>query len=330
MNKLKPIIKIEDLKAVYLVREGTIKAADGISLEVYENTVTAIVGESASGKSTIIEAMTKSMPPNGRILSGKVFYERKDLLTLGDEELRRIRWEEIALVPQAAQQSLNPTMKIIDHFADTLEAHKIHLKNDKLVDKASEKLRMVRLNPDAVLNAYPLQLSGGMKQRVLIALAFLLDPKVLILDEPTSALDVLTQSYIIQLLKELKRKLNITIIFVTHDIAVAAELADNIAVIYGGNLVEYNSVYRIFDNPLHPYTKGLISSIMDVNADMSKVKPIPGDPPSLLTPPSGCRFHPRCEYAMEICSRGKPPFVEVDDDIYVGCHLYQGGGKGNA
>jgi len=327
MNKLGLIIKVENLKAVYLVREGTIKAADGISFDVEENSVTAIVGESASGKSTIIEAMTRTLPLNGRLLEGRVLYRQKDLLALNKEELRKIKWKQIALVPQAAQQSLNPTMRVIDHFKDTVEAHGINWSRQELIKQASEKLKMVRLNPEAVLYAYPLQLSGGMKQRVLIALALLLEPEVLILDEPTSALDVLTQSYIIQLLKELKKSLNITLIFVTHDIAVAAELADKIAVIYAGNIVEYNSVFEIFKNPLHPYTKGLMSSIMAINADMSKIKPIPGDPPSLLTPPSGCRFHPRCEHVMEICKKEKPPLLTLEDGAQVACHLYGQGGR---
>lgn len=330
MNELNSLIKVENLRAVYLVREGTIKAADGISFDVQENSVTAIVGESASGKSTIIEAMTRTLPPNGRLLEGKVLYKGKDLLALKKEEFRRIKWKEIALVPQAAQQSLNPTMKIIDHFKDTIEAHRINWNHDQLIQKASEKLEMVRLNPDAVLCSYPMQLSGGMKQRVLIALALLLDPEVLILDEPTSALDVLTQAYIVQLLKELKKKLNITLIFVTHDIAIAAELADKVAVIYAGNIVEYNSVFRIFKNPLHPYTKGLLGSIMAINADMSKIKPIPGAPPSLLTPPSGCRFHPRCEHAMDICKKEKPPLITVEDGAQVACHLYSQGGRKDA
>lgn len=321
------IIKVENLKAVYLVREGTIKAADGISFDVEENSVTAIVGESASGKSTIIEAMTRTLPLNGRLLEGRVLYREKDLLALNKEELRRIKWKKIALVPQAAQQSLNPTMRVIDHFRDTVEAHGISWNRQELIKQASEKLRMVRLNPEAVLYAYPLQLSGGMKQRVLIALALLLEPEVLILDEPTSALDVLTQSYIIQLLKELKKSLKITLIFVTHDIAVAAELADRIAVIYAGNIVEYNWVFGIFENPLHPYTKGLLGSIMAVNADMSQIRPIPGDPPSLLNPPSGCRFHPRCEYAMDICRQEKPPMIAVEGGAHVACHLYGRGGR---
>ncbi|SES68522.1 ABC transporter ATP-binding protein [Anaerobranca gottschalkii] len=319
---MKTIIKVEDLQALYLVKEGTIKAADGISFSILENTVTAIVGESASGKSTIIEGITKTLPPNGRIISGKVYYNDLEILTLKDEKLRQIRWKEIALVPQASQQSLNPTMKIIDHFKDTIEAHDIKWDKRKLIEKASEKLEMVRLNPESILFSYPMQLSGGMKQRVLIALSLILEPKVLILDEPTSALDVLTQAYIINLLKELKRKLNITLIFITHDIAVAAELADNVAVVYAGNLVEYNSTNKIFNNPLHPYTKGLINSIMAINKDMSKIKSIPGNSPSLLNPPSGCRFHPRCVYSIEHCKKEKPLLHNLKDGSQVACHLY--------
>ncbi|WPX09152.1 ABC transporter ATP-binding protein [Anaerocellum danielii] len=320
------LLKVSNLKAIYLVREGTIKATDDVSFEIFENTAAAIVGESASGKSTIIEAMTRTLPPNGRILSGTVEYKGKDLLKITEEELRTIRWKEIALVPQAAQQSLNPTMKIIDHFKDTVQAHGINWSKDELINRASEKIKMVRLNPETVLNAYPMQLSGGMKQRVLIALALLLEPKILILDEPTSALDVLTQAHIIQLLKDLKKKLNITLIFVTHDIAVAAELADNIFVIYGGCLVECSPTFEIFKNPKHPYTEGLINSIMGINADMSKIKAIPGDPPSLLNPPSGCRFHPRCEHVMDICKKVRPPLVQLSSGTKVACHLYEEGG----
>ncbi|ADQ07970.1 oligopeptide/dipeptide ABC transporter, ATPase subunit [Caldicellulosiruptor hydrothermalis 108] len=322
------LLEVSSLKAVYLVREGTIKATEDVSFEIFENTVTAIVGESASGKSTIIEAITRTLPPNGRILSGKVFYRTVgfDLLEMKEDELRKIRWKKIALVPQAAQQSLNPTMKIIDHFRDTIEAYGINWSKDELINKASEKIKMVRLNPETVLYAYPMQLSGGMKQRVLIALALLLEPEILILDEPTSALDVLTQAHIVQLLKELKTQMNITLIFVTHDIAVAAELADNIFVIYGGCLVESSPTEKIFKEPKHPYTQGLINSIMAINADMSKVRAIPGDPPSLLNPPSGCRFHPRCEYAMEICKKERPQLIKLPDNVKVACHLYKEGG----
>ncbi|MEZ0537602.1 ABC transporter ATP-binding protein [Caldicellulosiruptoraceae bacterium PP1] len=319
---MKELLKIENLKALYLVREGTIKATENVSFTIQENSVTAIVGESASGKSTVIEAITRTLPPNGRVVSGKVLYKGKDILTMTNEELRKIRWSEIALVPQAAQQSLNPTMKIIDHFRDTIKAHGLKWTNQELYDKAAEKIKLVRLDPQTILNAYPMQLSGGMKQRVLIALSLLLDPKVLILDEPTSALDVLTQAHIIQLLKDLKKQLNITLIFVTHDIAVAAELADNIFVIYGGCMVECSPVMSIFKAPKHPYTNGLVNSIMSITSDVDKIKSIPGDPPSLLNPPSGCRFHPRCQYTNQKCKMEIPSMIDVEGSK-VACFYYE-------
>ena len=319
MNSL---MSVDNLRAAYLVREGTIKAADGISFDVEENTVTAIVGESSSGKSTIIECITRTLPPNARIFEGKVLYNSKDLLSLPEREFRKIRWSEIALVPQSAQQSLNPTLKIIDHFIDTVEAHNRRWKYDEILNKGEELISLVRLDPESVLFAFPHQLSGGMKQRVLISLSLIFNPKVLILDEPTSALDVLTQAHIIQLLKNLKQELNLTLIFVTHDIAVAAELADKTEVIYAGNIVEDGPAEEVLKNPKHPYTQGLLNSMMTLIDDPEEVKAIPGDPPSLLTPPPGCRFHPRCSQVMEKCTKEKPEMFPINDRR-VACYLYK-------
>lgn len=317
------ILSVKNLKAVYLVREGTIKACDEVSFEVEENTVSAIVGESASGKSTIIEAMTQTLPPNSKILKGEVIYRGKNLLNISENELRKIRWVEIALVPQSAQQSLNPTMKIIEHFFDTVYAHNNNWSNSEVIKKAEELISLVRLDPKNVLFSFPHQLSGGMKQRVLIALSLIFNPKILILDEPTSALDVLTQAHIIQLLKNLKKELNLTLIFVTHDIAVAAELSDKISVVYAGNIVEYGPTIDILKEPKHPYTQGLVNSIMSLTSDVEKIKGIPGDPPSLLEPPLGCRFHPRCLYAMDECKREKPQMFSVNGNRKVACYLYK-------
>ncbi len=317
------ILSVNNLKAVYLVREGTIKACDGVSFNIEENTVSAIVGESASGKSTIIEAMTLTLPPNSKILEGEVIYNGKNLLDLPESELRKIRWSEIALVPQAAQQSLNPTIKIIDHFFDTVYAHENNWQNTEIIKKAEELISLVRLDPKNVLYSFPHQLSGGMKQRVLIALSLIFNPKILILDEPTSALDVLTQAHIIQLLKNLKKELNLTLIFVTHDIAVAAELSDKISVVYAGNIVESGSTRDVLKDPKHPYTQGLVNSIMSLISDPERIKGIPGDPPSLLDPPSGCRFHPRCPYVKEECKEEKPPMYSINNNRKVACYLYK-------
>lgn len=327
MNDSK-ILRIENLSAVYLVREGSIKAAVDINLDMEEGTITAIVGESASGKSTILEAMTRSLPPNGRIIGGNVFYRRDNgdyvnLMEIKEEELRKLRWSEIALVPQAAQNALNPTIRIFDHFVDTVEDHGYNWKTKEIWDKASNLLDMIGLDGNRVLRSFPHELSGGMRQRTLIALSLLFDPRILILDEPTSALDVLTQARLIRVLDEIHSKLKITMIFVTHDLPVAAELADYMSVIYGGNLMERGRTEDVIGDPKHPYTKALVSSLMSVVGSIEKIKPIPGEPPSLLNPPKGCVFHPRCPFKMDRCSKESPPLFKIDEDHYVRCWLYE-------
>ena len=327
MNDSK-ILRIENLSAVYLVREGSIKAAVDINLDMEEGTITAIVGESASGKSTILEAMTRSLPPNGRIIGGNVFYRRDNgdyvnLMEIKEEELRKLRWSEIAHVPQAAQNALNPTIRIFDHFVDTVEDHGYNWKIKEIWDKASNLLDMIGLDGNRVLRSFPHELSGGMRQRTLIALSLLFDPRILILDEPTSALDVLTQARLIRVLDEIHSKLKITMIFVTHDLPVAAELADYMSVIYGGNLMERGRTEDVIGDPKHPYTKALVSSLMSVVGSIEKIKPIPGEPPSLLNPPKGCVFHPRCPFKMDRCSKESPPLFKIDEDHYVRCWLYE-------
>jgi len=322
------ILRIENLSAVYLVREGSIKAAVDINLDMEEGTITAIVGESASGKSTILEAMTRSLPPNGRIIGGNVYYRRDNgdyvnLMEIKEEELRKLRWSEIALVPQAAQNALNPTIRIFDHFVDTVEDHGYNWKTKEIWDKASNLLDMIGLDGNRVLRSFPHELSGGMRQRTLIALSLLFDPRILILDEPTSALDVLTQARLIRVLDEIHSKLKITMIFVTHDLPVAAELADYMSVIYGGNLMERGRTEDVIGDPKHPYTKALVSSLMSVVGSIEKIKPIPGEPPSLLNPPKGCVFHPRCPFKMDRCSKESPPLFKIDEDHYVRCWLYE-------
>ncbi len=321
------ILKIENLSAIYLVREGSIKASVDINLEMEEGSITAIVGESASGKSTILEAMTRSLPPNGRIIGGNVFYRRDgnyvNIMEIEEEELRKLRWSEIALVPQAVQNALNPTMRVFDHFMDTVVDHGVEWSTKKVWDRASKLLDMMGLDGNRVLRSFPHELSGGMRQRTLIALSLLFDPKVLILDEPTSALDVLTQARLIRVLDEVHRELKITMIFVTHDLPVAAELSDYMGVIYGGNLMERGKTEDIIGDPKHPYTQALVASLMSVVGDVEKIKPIPGEPPSLLNPPNGCVFHPRCPFRMDKCSVETPPLFKLSENHYVRCWLYE-------
>ena len=315
------ILRVRNLVMEYAVREGMLRAVNGVSLDVPEGKITALVGESGCGKSSLLDAILRTLPPNGYIRSGEVFFRDINLLKLSEKELRKIRWEKIAVVFQAAQNSFNPVLKIADHIVETYQAHRNDLSKEAIIEKACKLLETVRLDPNQVLDAYPHELSGGMKQRALIALSLILDPELLILDEPTSALDTYTQSVIIDMLKKVHEEKKLTMFLVTHDLPVVAELADYVAVMYGGKIMEVADVETIFYNAKHPYTQLLIKAIPSLIGDLSDRKPIPGNPPSLLNPPSGCVFHPRCPFRKPICDKKVPPFFRVGNNI-VACWLY--------
>jgi len=315
------LISIKNLRVAYISLRGYVRAVDKVNLDIYKGEVLGVVGESGSGKSTMAYTILRVLPPTARILEGSITYNGMDILKMPEEEFRKIRWRKLSLIPQAALNALNPTLKIMDHFLETAKAHGIRDK-EQVISKASELLKLLRLEPERVLPSYPHELSGGMKQRVLIALAMLLDPELLILDEPTTALDVLTQRYILDLLKDVKAKLGITMVFITHDIAVIADIADRVAVMYAGKIFEVGDVYQVFKNPINPYTKALMESIPSLIGDVEEMKPIPGSPPDLVNPPPGCRFAPRCSQAMSICREKEPPMVEVEPGHYTCCWLY--------
>ncbi len=317
-NKL---ISIRNLRVAYISLRGYVRAVDKVNLDIYKGEVLGVVGESGSGKSTMAYTVLRVLPPTARILEGSITYNDMDILKIPEEEFRKIRWRKLSLIPQAALNALNPTLRIMDHFLETAKTHGIRDK-EQVISKASELLKLLRLEPERVLPSYPHELSGGMKQRVLIALAMLLDPELLILDEPTTALDVLTQRYILDLLKDVKAKLGITMVFITHDIAVIADIADRVAVMYAGKIFEVGDVYQVFKNPINPYTKALMESIPSLIGDVEEMKPIPGSPPDLVNPPPGCRFAPRCSQAMSICKEKEPPMVEIEPGHYTCCWLY--------
>ncbi len=318
---MNPILEVRDLRVVYRSSRGYVRAVDDVSMQVMDGEILGIVGESGSGKSTLALSILRILPPNAKIVGGSILYRGRDLVSMNENELKGYRWRKISMVPQAALNALNPTMKIADHFIETAQAHGVRDRK-WVLERASELLKMLRLEPERVLRSYPHELSGGMKQRVLIAMAMLLEPELIILDEPTTALDVLTQRFILDLLKDLHRKTRKTMVFITHDIAIIADMADRVAVMYAGKVVEIGDVYTVFKDPKHPYTMALIKSIPSLVGSVEDMKPIPGFPPDLINPPPGCRFHPRCSYAMDICRKKEPPMIELKPGHVVWCWLY--------
>ncbi len=319
------VLRLENVSVVYRMPRGIARVVDNVSIDFYEGKIIGIVGESGSGKSMMAEAILRAVPRPGRIYGRILFRSRKygviDLLKVSRSILRSVRWREIAMVFQGAQNSFNPVIKIKDHFIDTAKAHGWDDEKEVL-EKASKLLEMVKLEPDRVLEAYPHQLSGGMKQRVLIALSLLLDPYVLILDEPTSALDTISQKVIVDLLRDIHEKTGITMLFITHDLPLISSLVDYVAIMYGFKIVEYLSIEDLIKNPLHPYTIGLIRSIPPLHGDLSKAKPIPGSHPDPIEPPPGCRFSPRCPLASDKCFKEHPKLTLIHDKHYVACYKW--------
>ena len=300
---MKPLIEVKNLTIEFFLKNGNLKACDNVSFTIYKNEVVGIIGESGSGKSTLASGILNLVQSPGKITSGEVYYyddndKKINLLDLKVSEFNEYRWKEIATVFQAAQNALNPVLRIKEHFIETVLAHDPETPMEKIIEKAEEVLKYVRLDTN-VLEYYPHQLSGGMKQRVLIALSLILDPKVILLDEPTTALDVITQWYILDLLKDIHEKLGVTLIFLTHDISVISGVIDRIAVMYAGELVEYGEVAEVFEDPSHPYTKGLLNAIPTLNDDVTKRKAIPGNPPNLTQDFKECKFAPRCSTFLE-------------------------------
>lgn len=320
------IAEAKGLKAYYITQaygvERTVKAVDNISLSIKEGEVYGIAGESGCGKSTLLKVLLGSHESPLTVVDGSVKYmfdaETIDVLALTEQNKKDIRWRKVSYIPQGSMHVLNPVRRIRDTFHDFIAAHRQVSKKES-TEMTRNYLRDLGL-PEKVLTAYPHQLSGGMRQRVTIALATILWPKLIFADEPTTALDVVVQRGVIELLKEVQAKENSTLVLVTHDMGVHANLANRIAVLYAGKLVEESDTRTIFKNPRHPYTKHLISSLprMDDRADRES---IPGRPPALDDPPTGCRFHTRCPYVMDVCKQKEPALVELEPGHRVACFL---------
>jgi peptide/nickel transport system ATP-binding protein len=324
MNERAATLSVQGLTIDYRSSRGPVRAARDVSFEVGHGDAIGLIGESGSGKSTIALAIMGLLPANARIEAGRIEYQApdvrvRDVLRLSDRELRAFRWSACAMVPQGAISSLNPVMRVAEHFADTAEAHR-HPGGASLERRARELFESVHLDPERVWRAYPHELSGGMRQRVLIALALLLSPQVLILDEPTTALDILTQRSILDVLGELRRTSTFSLIFISHDLAVAAELTDRILAMYAGRLIEVGPTRHVLRDARHPYTIALLGAVPSLRGATGDVAAIPGSPPDLVNLPPGCPFLPRCPLATEVCERDDPVLSVVAPAHAVACH----------
>ena len=329
-----PILEIENLRTHFHLKGGTLRAVDGLSLTLEEGKVLCIVGESGSGKSvTALSVMGLVMPP-GRVEDGRIAFRGTDLLTLSEKEMRKIRGNNIGMIFQDPMHALNPAFRIGDQIAETMLEH-LDIRKDEAKEQAIELLGHVGIAQPALRYAdYPHQFSGGMRQRVMIASAIACRPDLLIADEPTTALDVTIQAQILNLLSALRAELKSAMILITHDLGVVAEMADDVMVMYAGQPVEYGDVETLFHRPQHPYTRGLLNSLIRLSDDReSRLKPIPGTPPDVLDMPGGCRFRARCGYAVERCVNEAPALRTGPDGHPVACHhvdeahgLPEGGG----
>jgi oligopeptide/dipeptide ABC transporter ATP-binding protein len=317
----RPILKVEDLCLHFRASNGVVQAVDGVSFEVDRGRSLAVLGESGCGKTSLARAILRLLPRNVHTYTGRVFLDGADVMSFDDEHFRSdVRWVEISMVSQAAMNSLNPVLKVGNQVAEPLLLNH-RMDKRKALERAGEVFRIVGI-PPAFLSRYAFELSGGMRQRAIIAMALVASPKLVILDEPTSALDVLTQANIMNALKKIKKDLGLTFMLITHDIATSSELADEVICMYAGQLVEHSNAEVFYRQPLHPYAQKLMASVPTLRME-KKPDFIPGQPPSLLNPPQGCRFAARCTRRFERCQEEPPLFAR--GDALVKCWLYQQG-----
>jgi peptide/nickel transport system ATP-binding protein len=317
------ILDVKDLVLYYSTLRGTVKAVDGISFELKQGETLAIVGESGSGKSSTAQAIVRILPRNVAKYTGSIIFNGADIMKLDDEEFRKkVRVGGISMVFQGAMNSLNPVMRVEDQVAEPLLINMSYSKKEALTESI-KALKLVGLS-EMVGKRYPHELSGGMKQRVLIAMSLVTKPKVIILDEPTSALDVISQANIMNLLKKLKAEMKFSYIFITHDLGLASEIADRVAVMYAGKIIELGSSESVYLTPKHPYTQLLLNSVPTLRENRPPTS-IPGEPPDLVNPPKGCSFHPRCPFAIKgKCDVEEPDIIEIRDGHQVKCWLFEG------
>jgi len=316
------ILDVQNLKTYYTTSRGAVKAVDDVNFEVEKGEAVGLAGESGCGKTTVALSILKILPLGGRIIAGKILFKNLDITKLEEDQIRQnIRWKGISIVFQGAMNALNPVYKVSDQITEAITTHEPDVTKEQAMERIEKLFELVGIEPSRASN-YPHEFSGGMRQRAMIAMALASNPELLIADEPGTALDVIVAAQVLKLLRELKSKLNLSMILITHDLSIIAEICDKVAIMYAGKIVEHSNVVTVFKEPLHPYTQGLIGAFPSIKAPRSRMISIPGSPPDLLNPPSGCRFHPRCQYAMDICRKKEPAFLDIGKSHHVACHLH--------
>ena len=314
------ILEIQNLHVHFPIHIGTVRAVENVTLDLNQGEVMGLVGESGCGKSTLGFSILKLLRPPGIIAEGQIRYHGDNIVKMSERELLGIRGKRIAMIFQDPLTSLNPLFRIEDQFVETIQTHENGVSKKEALERAGDMLKRLGIAPDR-LHEYPHQMSGGMRQRIMIGIALVLNPDFLIADEPTTALDVIVEAQFLDLLNELREQFNLTILLITHNIGIVAQMADRVTVMYGGRLAETGSVEAVFADPKHPYTQGLLTSIPNIKLDQPELHTMPGAPPDLVDPPCGCVFHPRCPRVMDNCRREIPPSFN-DKGHLAACWLY--------
>ena len=323
---MEELLNIEDLSIYYITEAGETKAVNNLNLKLGKGETLGFVGETGAGKTTTALGIMRLVPnPPGKIVSGKISFDGEDILSKTEKEMQEIRGNKISMIFQDPMTSLNPVMTVGEQIAEVLALHQ-NLKKEELKEKTVQMLETVGIKRERI-NDYPHQFSGGMKQRVVIAMALACNPMLIIADEPTTALDVTIQAQVLELMIELQNKYNTSMIMITHDLGIVAEICDHVAIMYAGSVIEYGTVEKLYTDPKHPYTKGLFASIPTLDADEEILHVIKGTPPNPVDLPTGCKFHPRCEFATERCKCEVPKMIDLDDSHCVSCFLFDKGGE---
>jgi peptide/nickel transport system ATP-binding protein len=318
---LSEVLSVEGLRTYFRILRGHVKAVDGVDFKIFKGQSMGLAGESGCGKTTTALSILRLLPSNGKVVSGKIIFEGKDLVKMPDEEYRKnYRWKKISVIFQGAMNALNPIMTVGSQISEAMILHESVTKVEAL-NRAKKLLDLVGVGAERVTR-YPHEMSGGMKQRSVIAMALACNPDLIIADEPTTALDVITEAQVLGVIKELQKKLQISMIVISHDLSMIAETCDKVGIMYAGKLVEQGDAVAVYKEALHPYTQKLIGAFPSIVGEKTELTTVPGFPPDLLNPPSGCRFHPRCSYAMDICKQKDPEVIKVKGkEHYVACHL---------